>query len=192
MNILNFYFDFYSVSDCEKRFKNIKDMWRKAAILGRSYKYQKQLEFMLPFVTFTVRQQPKEEDGVQEEEDVLDEDNNNDYDDSMNNTMDAEFQSDMEEEEEETTTRVKVKREVEFTTAWDMPAAVGQACPAGTDQEEAAHHELEIRPGDQLSLFFSTMYSSVKCMQPRNALIVQKQIFDFVNEMQLREAGVDV
>lgn len=45
-----------------------------------------------------------------------------------------------------------------------------------------------IQSGDALQLYFSSIYSTIKDFEPRNILILQKQIFDLVHEMQMKEA----
>lgn len=41
---------------------------------------------------------------------------------------------------------------------------------------------------DPLKLYFSTIYSNVKKLKPGNVLTLQKQIFDLVHEMQVKES----
>lgn len=44
-----------------------------------------------------------------------------------------------------------------------------------------------IQSGDALQLYFSSIYSTIKDFEPRNIIILQKQIFDLVHEMQMKE-----
>lgn len=44
-----------------------------------------------------------------------------------------------------------------------------------------------IQSGNALQLYFSTIYSTIKDFEPRNIAILQKQIFDLVHEMQMKE-----
>lgn len=41
---------------------------------------------------------------------------------------------------------------------------------------------------DPLKLYFSTIYSNVKKLKPGNVLTLQKQIFDLVHDMQVKES----
>lgn len=44
---------------------------------------------------------------------------------------------------------------------------------------------------DPLRSFFCTIYNTVRLMKRKNALVLQKQIFDLVHEMQLKETAND-
>lgn len=174
------------VKNCEKRYKGLRGVFGRTVRNGKQYCYHDEMLFLLPYMCLP-------EDVFKGIEDDFSNDHQQD-----NSTMDVAMESeeDLEEKKKKKTGKSKapdVKEELvvhdeDYTAAWTFPVAPEQEqvipIPPTADKEI-------ISAGDPLKLFFSSMYSSVKEMRAKNKLRVQKQIFEFVNEMQLKEAEED-
>lgn len=173
--------------DCEKRYRNIRDAWFRAIKNGRATKYQKYLEFLLPWTYLSNRPSTNGNDGLQgeeqaeEDEEVVDDDEEvavaddakPDWDEDMvvgDESLDALANDDTD------TARTSEAR------AWDLPEP-----SMARSEEAAANASALLMAGDPLKMYFSSIYSTVKNLQPENILTLQKEIFDLVHAMQVRE-----
>lgn len=164
----------------------MRDTFRRSVRNGKQYCYHDDMLFLLPYMC-------PPEDVFKGIEDDFSNDHQQDNS-TMDVAMESEEEEDLEEKNKKKTGKSKapdVKEELvvhdeDYTAAWTFPVAPvqEQVIPATADKEM-------INAGDPLKLFFSAMYSSVKEMRAKNKLRVQKQIFEFVNEMQLKEAEED-
>lgn len=145
--------------DCEKRFKNIKDTYKKTLKAGKVYKYQFELQFLK-------LKWDKENDNevVAVYEDYQDDETTDDLipeqdTSNMDEDMPAHYFEDSEEE----------------NTVQNEP----------TSSTSTAARTAVIQSEDALHMYFSSIYATVKNFEPRKVAILQKKIFDLVNEVQM-------
>lgn len=71
---------------------------------------------------------------------------------------------------------------------FDSGTASGSSMAVQQQQQQNDNEDLQLpADADPLKLFFTTMYTTVREMRAKNVLVLKKQIFDLVHEMQMKE-----
>lgn len=166
----------------------MKKAFSKCKSEGKRYMYDRYMDFLTPYMdTKSVKQEEGFDEEVVDTEVLIEEDDGEEEDDTVYASEEMDYISQDENITNTSTTwEFAATNQSEYMEDSNNPldAAPHRSAAAGGRGEKSV-----ISEDDPLKLFFSSMYSTVKVMQPKNVARLQKQIFDIVHEMQIKEMG---